>query len=41
MRNKGETQIQYVYGLFEQTVINLNSPIESWDIEINECYAAR
>jgi hypothetical protein len=40
MRNNAVTQIQYVYGLFEQTLISLNSPIELWDIEINECYAA-
>jgi hypothetical protein len=40
MRIKTVTQIQYVYGLFEQTMISLNSSIESWDIEINECYAA-
>jgi len=40
MRNKAVTQIQYVYGLFEQPMISLNSSIESWDIEIHECYTA-
>ena len=40
MRNKAVTQIQYVYGLFEQTMISLNSSIESWDIETHERNAA-
>jgi len=40
MRNKAVTQMQYVYGLFERSMISLNSSIDSWDIEINECYAA-
>jgi len=40
MRNKAVTQMQYVYGLFEQTMISLNSSIESWDIEMHVCYAA-